>query len=341
MQYSVSLQLKWFRDGAAHDRRAGQAKLKDLMAGLTRAFPNVPCKRDGVAMVLLRTSDETLITRVGRWMDQRGESYQIVVVDEWTVDEIVRARWLECRYSFGDYVDENESGEPFNKFSRVLCRACGWYDESVVPTPYKVSSVALRRKEDVFAAGNGLLIVKSWVKDLLVDTARAQIEWGETALVDAVGVPVKAGERGKVGWIRPKFHIGRNTAESRDSPCEKCGIPLGCGSVPNTDAKVFSHRLIVEHFGKKEPNIASLGTWVGSRRNPEGWSPARTIVLSGGLWAYLYNCGVKGMVTPDQGLYSEKGEAPVEPERRFADLKTGKEDSVLRLKMPWQRKRSS
>jgi hypothetical protein len=107
----------------------------------------------------------------------------------------------------------------------------------------------------------------------------------------------------------------------------------------------------VEHFGDKRINVAYMGTLyskgaVGAfnRRVPEikyystvGW---RLIVLSGGLWAYLYNCGVKRLLMPqtESPMYSAKGEPVLEPERRFADLKTGKEDRAARIKMWWQKK---
>jgi hypothetical protein len=59
-------------------------------------------------------------------------------------------------------------------------------------------------------------------------------------------------------------------------------------------------------------------------------------VLSGGLFAYLFNHKAKGLLVPEGPICSARDEVIVEAERRF-NVFPSREDRVLRQKMPWQK----
>jgi hypothetical protein len=282
-----------------------------------------------------RVPEQEAVTEIAKWMDQNGDNYQIqkyliVICQSWTIREFVRARWVPLLYSADETADEDQDCKPHNKYPVVLCDKCRWFDEAVVPTPYRISTSVLKRKEEVFRARNGLLIANRRVKDLLAELIAGEIEWGKTTFASSKDHAVNPTEKREFYWIRPKYLIGKSMYETPDSPCPKCGIPLACGDYPNGGRKVVPISPLVEHFGDKRLNIACSGTWTGRRDSPSEAVMAREIVVSGGLYAYLYNSGLKGFVFPEHIVFSARGEPPIEETRRFGDLKTGKEDRILR-----------
>jgi hypothetical protein len=332
MRFQINVQLDWDIDN--EERRNVFARFRKVIARFRTAFPesyDPGLKVGGWAEI--ETDDENMIQCVKAWMDKQHEKYEIVVTDCWTPDEVARARWLPLVY-LADYVDVDARLEQFNRYKRVLCETCGRVDESIVPAPYKIKDVSSRRTVDVFPAMNGLLIVRERVKELLLELVGNEIDWGETCFVDLSGKKVRSRKSDeRLLWVRPKHAIGRELGCKPDSPCPKCGTPRTCPPLRDLNEKISTHRVTVEHFGKKHWNIARVGEW--------HVTDLHAIVLSGGLWAHLYNCGVKGIILPEPqgGLYSAKGEPAIEAERRFANLKTGKEDRFLRMKMWYQKKR--
>jgi hypothetical protein len=166
---------------------------------------------------------------------------------------------------------------------------------------------------------NGLIIVRKRVKDLLLDLVGNQIGWGETCFVDSASKQVRpANSEERLFWVRPKHTIGRPLGYRPDSPCPKCGTPRTSPPIDDPSQRVVTHRVMVEHFGNSTWNIASIGDW--------NVRELHTIVVSGGLWAHLYNCGVRGLLLPEPhgGLYSATGEPAIEPPRRFPNITTGK-----------------
>jgi hypothetical protein len=96
---------------------------------------------------------------------------------------------------------------------------------------------------------------------------------------------------------------------------------------------------IVASFGPSSSNLARLGRltyWApeSDRRTP---TLHRTVV-SGGLFAALFNSRVKGLGWPDEGPYLSLApdEPPLESERRFAHLFPPKHDKALRKKVAWE-----
>jgi hypothetical protein len=265
------------------------------------------------------------------WMDKEDEKYRLVVLDCWTIDEMARARWLPLLYT-ADYVDVDDRLNPFNKYHTILCQTCGRFDDTIVPVPYKIRDIVLRKKADVFPAFNGLLIVRQRVKNLLLEQIGDQIDCGTTCCVNSSGKRVASESAQETFfWVRPKRVIGADLEGTPSSPCPECGTPRTCPPQRDSEAKIWSDRVVVENFGMRDWNIACIG-----KRHV---SDLRTIVMSGGLWAYLYTCGVKGLGLPDRGLYSKRDEPPVESERRFANLKIDKKDKFLRMKMWWQKEK--
>jgi hypothetical protein len=328
MHFRLNVQIDWDID--TEDSKVVFPRLEKVFARFRLAFPESTIPRDGVGWANFETTNESLIPRIRSWLDKEGENYQLARSDCWTIEEMARARWLEILYLYsGARVDVDSKYDSLNEYP-VVCDSCRHVDTSVVPVPYKVQDVVLKKNVDVFPGDKGLLVVKKPVKDVLLDLIEDQIDWGEVVLVNSFGKRVPSGKgNNMVYWIRPKHGIGGDLRGKPESPCSKCGRFTTCFPDHEREGRVHTGRFLVEHFGKKQLNIA----WVGNCIGPN------TVVVSGGLWAHLYNCGVKGLVLPEEGLYSSKGQPPVEPERRFANLKTGKDDKVMRLKMWWQKKK--
>jgi hypothetical protein len=286
-----------------------------------------------MACVDFRVSQQDAVNEIAQWMDQQDQKYQIVMAQFWTIDEFVRARWVPLLYSADEAPDEERTSKFLNRYSVILCDRCGWYDETVVPSPYRINNFVLNRKEDMFRAANGLLIASKRLTHLIIDLIPEEIEWGNTTFASTKTHGVNPEQMKEFFWIRPKNVIGKSMNETLGPPCAKCGIPLACGDYPNGSRKIVPISPLVEHFGDKKWNIACLGTWTGRRDSHSEASMARQIVISGGLFAYIYNCGIKGFVFPEQIVFSASGEPPIEEDRRFADLNTGKQDKILRKRI--------
>jgi hypothetical protein len=327
MHFVLNVQVDW--DVDREDRRVVVSRLTKLFGRFRQAFPTARVARFG-GWVNLMTEDENDVWAVANWMENRHEKYQVFVLDCWTIDEMLRARWLPLISAAG-IADVDDAVRPLNRFPRIQCNTCGRYDVSEIPSPYKVSLKTLQKKADLFK-GQGLLIARAPVKDLLRALIPDQLEWGETCVVDSRGRVVQRAITEDFFWIRPKHRIGRDIRETVAEHCPKCGLPMkGGGLYYDVNAKIWHNtRITVEDFGKKNWQLAVVGTQLPY---------ALDIVVSGGLWAYLYNCGVRGLVLPKQGLNSANGEPAIEHKRRLADLTCPKEDRALRLKMWWQKEK--
>jgi len=148
-------------------------RMDPLFDRLARAFPGYRQTRDALGSVMIRGKDERLAKKLVRWLDSEQVEYYVGIIDYWTINELVRARWLAVRYT-ADSVDDDSNWDPINCYRSALCRKCHWFDEANVPTPYSVTNSVLRRKEDVFPAHNGVIIAREGVKDLLVEVVRDQ-----------------------------------------------------------------------------------------------------------------------------------------------------------------------
>ncbi|MFL5245986.1 MAG: hypothetical protein ACJ8FY_28280 [Gemmataceae bacterium] len=326
MHFRINVQIDW--DINTEDRREVFARLRKVFSRFRAAFPESSQPKDGIGWANFESTDETLIPRIMAWLDKEGEKYQLVQNDCWTVDEMVRARWLELLYLSGP-VDIDHSIGPLNHY-RVLCEACGRLDISVVPEPYKILDDVLRKDFDFFRGDNSLIIFKAWVKDLLRDLVADQMEWGETCVVNSVGKAVSFKKaRNNFLWVRPKHCIGQDLRDKATSRCSKCKQVRTCKTDRDREGKLFTGRFLVKHFGKKDLHIARVANCMG----PNG------VVVSGGLWGHLYNSGVKGLVLPDQGLYSAKGEPPPGSQAPVCQSENRKRGSGPSLKMWWEKRK--
>jgi hypothetical protein len=304
--------------------------------GIIRAFPQCQYKRRRGSLEL-RSSDLGILKEVVAFVEKQGVDCRIIQNDYWTSDEIARARWVDLTAKVGPV--DTDDWEPLNRFPKMICTECGHYDDTRVPEPYKVLDAILTKKDEIFHALNGLIIANERVRNLVLGTCEDQVDCGEAQVTNQEGRATKRADVGRrFYWIRPKCAIGGFDGFKPGPPfCPRCGEAL-TSQTEEADEKVVINRVVVEHFGKKNWNIAVGGT-LGHYRRPSGAViQRRDVFVSGSLWAYLYNSGVKGLGVPEEGLFSARGDPPVEEKRRFGELMSGKDDKVARLKMWWQKK---
>src|SRR5438105_2184261 len=204
MEFRVSIHMP---SGDERQRRRRPAVPgKKVIEGLRRAFPQCRCKRDGNSVSLFSSSG-SVAEDVIAYMKKRGPEFRIIQNDLWTGDDISRARWVELCAKVGP-VDANDAWEPLNSFPDILCTECGHYNERAIPEPYYVSRALLGKKDEIFSALNGLIVVNARVKELILDVAGKQVACGEARLVGGTGQATKRADRGKHYWIQPKFSVG-------------------------------------------------------------------------------------------------------------------------------------
>jgi hypothetical protein len=278
--------------------------------------------------LLIRASDYKVGLSIRDWLNKKDMSYYLHEESKWDIAALVHARYVLLWVMTGgkEDVDLDRDGQPLNRSPNVLCNKCGWVDPTVVACKYKVWAPAVQGRREIFYASDGKFIINARVLDLLQGVVKNQIVYGPVRLV---GGRTKKTDS-KLFWFRPKYTTGPSVTIVWDEKCKACNRPLKCWS---NETYGIGGRLVVNGFGGAKHDIATVGSWVGDRRDPRGNDDLlRRVVVSGGLFAYLYNCRIKGLLLPEGGgVYSEKGESPIEPIRRFSHLKTGKEDIIVRM----------
>jgi hypothetical protein len=216
-------------------------------------------------------------------------------------------------------VDVDRHDKPLNRYPKVTCQTCEGVDETAVPVPLLVSPWVSRSKQEIFHACMGLTVVRKRVLDLLLQAIDGQIQYGPARAGSKAG----AGE--KLFWVRPKRFTGRSSLGIEGPKCPACKRPVQCWM--NHDVQ----GLFLEEYGLPRTDIALVPSWYG-HRIPSATHIYDTVV-SGGLFAYLYNQRVQGLWWPEDGGYVsiKRGQSPIEDKRRF-DIFPPKEDRVFKRK---------
>ena len=333
MYYQIQVDVDWtntVEDWLNTPMAAVRPYLDSVFVPLQQAFAPYFHRRF-VASSIFRASELSLTDKIEEWMDEKGCKYQIVFSGCWSIEELTRARWVPV--AIREVATESQVR---NRYPVTLCETCLWFDETKVPDPYRVDEHSSLRKYEILPCDHGLVVVSRRVRDLLLEVVSDQVDWGR---IEAVPVGKRsAAPHHDLYWIRPRYQIGPNMAWKTESPCPTCGQPrISRNRLEPSETKVFSDRVVVEHFGDPSWSIASEGNWYGNRRDPSDQRVSREVFLAGGLFAYLFNHKVKGLCVPEEGVYSTKGEPFMEARRRF-DMFSRKDDRVLRQKTGWEQK---
>ena len=299
------------------------AELQQAFAGRAEqvAVNTSPFSRPpGVFNIDLLVRDKALVWELHRWVVEHARPH---VPDSFVAMEapadgasLALARWVPLESDWYS-AERGKENRRFANVHPIRCTACNWPDFDAPPEPFLVDgSVASAGKNEFLPASNGVFVVSARVLEILSTHAAADFHWGPVVSNGAKRVPVE------FCWLRPTRRIGARAGQQAvGTPCAACGMPERfimegvSGSSP--------YAPIVEHFGDAAWNLALVGDFpLGeSPRDPER-GVTFFVAISGGLFAVLWNHGVKGLKWPKQGPYLSKRpeDETWEEKRRFADL---------------------
>jgi hypothetical protein len=280
--------------------------------------------------------------RTGFELAKAAQDYEggcaVIEEGDWDMAQIVTARYLPLCIDSGYWqgIDYDKKWAPLNDVAEITCTACGRIDETKPKAPYKIFGPCLKKHQEVYGGLCGRLVVASRVLKLMQAVVDDQIASGPAVITGRPKEDIDTG----FWWIRPKYETGRQIGINGSRPCQACGMPLESRVTGESDFPAFGGREIVDSYGRRDVDIAVTVTWTGQRDESTygNHDINRQVMVGGGLFAYLYNCDVKGLLLPSGGVYSAKMEAPWEGERRFAGLPEGRPDKVM-SKQTQRRKR--
>ena len=229
----------------------------------------------------------------------RSEGYNhdpnrdFVIEEQCTDLELFSAEYVPFLIE-GDFIDSNQDGEPLDHFSPGKCQACFLPPEETVPEPLSVSEVNSRRIQDIYWAHNGVIVVSEKFMSAVGAHMDDQVRTGQVIFKQS-SRPRRLKDR--YFWLRPRFSLGREIQSEVKKVCETCGTQLEVRKVERGD-KFRDARIILEHFGDRKLNIALSGNWYGQRTREKPMSQIREIYISGGMYFFLTNQKLKGLVRP-------------------------------------------
>ena len=243
---------------------------------------------------------------------------------------ILYARWVpfHCTYEVEEGTVMHDDW--IDNYS-VACASCGWLDLSHPKEPYRFRPPTEEKanidKVDVLEARNGLVVCSPKAFEVFDYYVGDQIQSGTAKLIDGT---TQVDWR----WIRPSLYTGRMRGWEISEKCDVCGHPI---RITRPKSKLYNW--IVDSFNSLEGDIALVGDY-----SPGNWRPDEVnrlypglhyVSISGGFFTVLYNSGIKGLVWPDEGtlISMDLSEPTWEPERRFADVFTGKADKIKRKRV--------
>jgi hypothetical protein len=273
--------------------------------------------------VRFHPADAAVVLRVVDWLRSTGERFGVRVRCSNDGRSIAFGRWVRIAAD-SEFVDQDpRSWQSINAYA-TACPVCGWADVDRPPDPLLVRSrVSAQPKREIFNALNGIFVVRQRVHDLLRDLVSTECQWGRVA-VDG------RRDHEPLYWFRPRQHIGPFWGQTEAEHCAACGRPK---RVPREQALIESW--LVTDFGPAQPNIALVGPH-GFSNSPVSRSQPQfhEVVVSGGLFAALFNHDINGLVWPEDGPYISvrPDQPPVEPIRRFAESFPPSRDKIVKKK---------
>ena len=330
MEYQVD--VYWAGGKGTKQKRA--ARQLELFREVARAFPDGEYAVDRTFALRVRTSRKQLGEEIFRFLEQRlGDSFSLDNAEEPTPQDIAHARFIPVEIG-ADLADCERSWKLLNPYPVVLCDKCWHVKEPAVPEPFVVANWVHQSTQEIFLAHSGLLVVRPRVLDLLLAVVRDQIEWGKarTKALPHLKLPLF--------WVRPKFQLGTAFIQPAKR-CPKCNTLAPWYWARRRASSKESRGLLRPHFvvqlfGPEGVDIAVHGGSTGNRQS-ETFGIVRELFVSGGLFGYLYNSGVKGLVFPRRIVHSKKNEPSLVKIRRYAELTPGRGDRIVQRKPePWR-----
>jgi hypothetical protein len=292
--------------------------------------PINPPSKKFVREIQLQAIDKLVTLDIGKWLSKNQPRRIMETEMQATLpaspQAVARARWLR----FDSEADNVELKSPFdpspNKYPPA-CKTCGWGDFAQVPEPFRVSAALTKLKnKELSRCENGVFVVSSKVLSVLKDLSaddliirRVQITGRKTFADD---------------WhaVRPKNALRSYGGLRGDGPvCSKCDLPARL--VPRDSSYGF-----FKDFGSPACNLALVDEHPYTYKDSDwdhGTAKPHDIVISGGLFAALYNAGVKGLAWPEAiSCFSAKPDQPtLEPTQRFVERFPGPTNKILKHKV--------
>jgi hypothetical protein len=283
----------------------------------------------GVFNIDVFVRDKALVWELNRWVIEQARPHvpDSFVAMEAAADgaSVAVARWvpLESNWYSAERGKENRR---FANAHPIRCTACKWPDFDAPPEPFFVDgSVASAGKNEFLPASNGVFVASARVLQILSTHAGADFHSGPV-VSRAKPLPEE------FFWVRPRRRIGARVGQQAvGTPCAACGMPERFSMEGVSGSSPYAS--IVEQFGDAAWNLALVGDFpLGeSPRDPER-GVTFFVTVSGGLFAVLWNQGVKGLQWPKQGPYISKrpAEKTWEEHRRFADVFPSAKDKAAK-----------
>jgi hypothetical protein len=272
---------------------------------------------------------------IHRWLQQFADGVEVecVLVADPRAASVAYARWVRTQGTWYDPTVERSPEERCIINFPKACDVCAWPDVTNPLRPFLLSPTTLAKagKREIFVVHAGFLVVTARVLEMFERLIPGEFDHGP-AIINH-----RDAHSAQYFWIRPLTYTGGLAfAGSRGTPCPGCGrAEVYFPNDMKRDAHI-SGQWIVSSYGDSNANIAYIGEapWAATRSEFVLRPPTRWLALSGGLFAALYNHGVKGLTWPDEGplVSYNLSESAWEPQRRFADLFTGSKDKFLKAK---------
>src|SRR5215469_18217509 len=99
--------------------------------------------------------DRHTATEIEAFVREKGYNcdpkVDLIIEERPTDQELHNARYVPLCVA-GDYVDEDETGEPLNRYQEIVCEECFLPKEDAVPNPYFVSRDKMQNFQDIYLA---------------------------------------------------------------------------------------------------------------------------------------------------------------------------------------------
>jgi hypothetical protein len=335
MQYKIRFWVN-ARDIDRETSRIEVKECKDVISMINKQFSNdlldftsiyeAYGKRNMLRGAYAYTSNLSLFVTAHQWCQSVTKESKVEAGAEPWLDYndpqiIARSRWVDF-----DVCLPPRRGEAIKSPEyKIACTECGEFDWESIPSPYIIDDDILKYpKLEIFDQINGIVIVNNRVLDILKRFVPNEIHYGPAMIRG-----LKKGESA-FNWVRPKHWIGDSAWVGSEDPCPKCGIPRKIVSLAN---KFPRKPNIVSSFGDAKWNIAKVGSksMVRTRwKRPSSGSGSLSLVISGGLFAVLFNEKVSGLRWPSDIPYFcvDPHYPSIEDRRRFSDIFTADHDII-------------
>lgn len=289
----------------------------------TASVPIIPDEFLTPTVITCSTSDKTFAFEVHQWIRQGADDtrdlFDLLRCGIGLANDgqtVASARWVELS-AWSQGADVSPTIYP------VVCEECLLPDADHPPNPFPIDQRFFRKPiRELYYVSNALYLANDRVLGLFRELVPDEFEWGE------VVVSGRSEQHGEWYWLRPRHWLKGRANWIEGNVCPKCGIPR---ERIKRDDQYPDVPELLRTFGPWAWNLARIERWGSTERFPLDPRPA---LVSGGLFAVLYNHGVKGLLWPGRWPFiSVRPDEPtLEPKRRFADMFAGKADKILKVK---------